>query len=661
MKKLLALFGLLLAGAASAQTQQVINCIAANPPSPCITANQVGNGTQGDPAWLFAGKVNANFNWLWYVLGGALGPTGTGNNVLSNSPVLVTPNLGTPSFVNLQNATALPNSALPSNLQSIANNTVLGNSSGSSAAPSALTQAQIGTILGNLTYGSSPFPVLVVAGTGYAPGDSVTLTGGTSTTAAKVSISTTKAISATVNAGGTGGTNGACTVTGTTGSGTLAQFSGTVSGNSLIGPLTVVLAGSYNSNPISLSAEPVTGCGLSGATVSMVMGALTASMTVAGNYTATPSNPVAQGSTTGSGSGAMFNMTWGPNAPQPSDTVMANCTSGSASPIACHPGPDISLTGSNVWTVTQIEGAGIPLNATALGTNSSGQMVAETTFSLASPPAIGGTTPAAIYATALTSQPIALPTTDAGNVPYTLLQSSVPFILVNGCTVSTTGALSGCTALPVTYANAYMYFPVGTLETTAATKGYAAGFYFVQMTTTQAGQACLDGAPANGSTAAYVSGSPVIPGSCTAPTHALNSTFTTGVALIQAAGINLPAHALGINGEITWEVYQRNDTSAASKTISVTLGSSGVSSVAPTTTAAAAFIAHTKNRGSESVQFSYIIGNTNAASAAQNTGGVVASSVATSSPQTVAFNSTLSSTTSTFAVIESYSITVRPN
>jgi len=39
--------------------------------------------------------------------------TGTGNNVLATSPTLVTPNLGTPSAINLTNATALPYAALP--------------------------------------------------------------------------------------------------------------------------------------------------------------------------------------------------------------------------------------------------------------------------------------------------------------------------------------------------------------------------------------------------------------------------------------------------------------------------------------------------------------------------------------------------------------------
>jgi hypothetical protein len=39
--------------------------------------------------------------------------TGSGNNVLSTSPTLVTPDLGTPSAINLTNATSLPAAALP--------------------------------------------------------------------------------------------------------------------------------------------------------------------------------------------------------------------------------------------------------------------------------------------------------------------------------------------------------------------------------------------------------------------------------------------------------------------------------------------------------------------------------------------------------------------
>ena len=193
-------------------------------------------------------------------------------------------------------------------------NTVLG-CGASPCAPSGLTQSQIGAILGNLTYGAAPFPVLVSPGITYAPGDTITLTGGTSTIAAQIRVGQTQAVSAAVNAGGSGGTNGACTVAATTGTGTQAQFTGTVSGNALTGPLTVAVAGSYSSNPTTLSAVPVTGCSLAGATVSMVMGVLSTTVQTSGTYTTTPPNPASQGSTTGSGSGATFTVTWGTNGP----------------------------------------------------------------------------------------------------------------------------------------------------------------------------------------------------------------------------------------------------------------------------------------------------------------------------------------------------------
>lgn len=46
----------------------------------------------------------------------ATAPTGTGGIVLATSPALVTPNLGTPSAINLANATGLPQGALPPSL-----------------------------------------------------------------------------------------------------------------------------------------------------------------------------------------------------------------------------------------------------------------------------------------------------------------------------------------------------------------------------------------------------------------------------------------------------------------------------------------------------------------------------------------------------------------
>jgi hypothetical protein len=78
-------------------------------------------------------------------------------------------------------------------------------------------------------------------------------------------------LTATVNAGGSGGTNGQVTITGTTGTGKRFTARGNISGGALSGALTILTAGSYSVDPTSLAAEPVTGGGLTGATVALTM------------------------------------------------------------------------------------------------------------------------------------------------------------------------------------------------------------------------------------------------------------------------------------------------------------------------------------------------------------------------------------------------------
>ena len=150
-------------------------------------------------------------------------------------------------------------------------------------------------------------------GTGVAPGDIITAGGGSLATngvAARYPVASTQVVSATVNAGGSGGANGACTVATTTGqltpTGAAAQFSGTVTANALGGALTQVSGGSYSINPLATAEPvvPVTGCaGLTGATINTVPGALTfGPPIVAGAYTTVPGT-FTQGATTGSGTG----------------------------------------------------------------------------------------------------------------------------------------------------------------------------------------------------------------------------------------------------------------------------------------------------------------------------------------------------------------------
>lgn len=153
------------------------------------------------------------------------------------------------------------------------------------------------------------------AGAGsYAPGATLTVVGGTNvTTAAVLTIQTTKLVSASINATGSGGTNGTCTLTGTTGTPATSyprfSISATVSGGSITALGTISVSGDYTTNPTSLTAEPVTSScgGLTGATLTLNMGALNTLVTTQGQYGAFPANPVST-TTSGSGTGATLNL-----------------------------------------------------------------------------------------------------------------------------------------------------------------------------------------------------------------------------------------------------------------------------------------------------------------------------------------------------------------
>jgi hypothetical protein len=193
-------------------------------------------------------------------------------------------------------------------------------------------------------------------GVTYTPGDTIVPAGGTQSTPAQLTVHETQVVSATIAAGGSGGTNGTQTVTGTTGTGTKFQASVTVAGGAITVVLGIAIGGAYTTNPTTLSAEPVTGAGLSGAELDVVMGCYAVTVTgggvftanpvlgvftqgstsgsgttatfdlalmvpnavavaTAGNYSAHPSNPVAQAATTGTGRGATFDVTWTAAAP----------------------------------------------------------------------------------------------------------------------------------------------------------------------------------------------------------------------------------------------------------------------------------------------------------------------------------------------------------
>lgn len=141
----------------------------------------------------------------------------------------------------------------------------------------------------------------------YAPADTITASGGTASVPAILTVATTKVVSATVAAAGAGGTDGTQTVTGTTGTGTKFQALVTVLAGAVTAVLAISVAGSYTVNPTTPAAEPVTGAALAGAQLSVVLGVSTVTITTAGTYSVNPgAGLMTQGSTSGTGTGAQF-------------------------------------------------------------------------------------------------------------------------------------------------------------------------------------------------------------------------------------------------------------------------------------------------------------------------------------------------------------------
>ena len=148
----------------------------------------------------------------------------------------------------------------------------------------------------------------------YAPGDSVTLTrggGAVILTNPVMTVTMTFVIGISISNPGSGGAAGACILQGTTGAGLPFQVNGTVGANGALSGLgSISFGGAYTGNPASLPSEPVNpiqgGASLVGATVSLVMGILTASVANPGLLSVAGSGQFTQLSTTGNGTGATF-------------------------------------------------------------------------------------------------------------------------------------------------------------------------------------------------------------------------------------------------------------------------------------------------------------------------------------------------------------------
>lgn len=159
-------------------------------------------------------------------------------------------------------------------------------------------------------------------GTGYLVGDTWTAAGGTvavdsnfpAAATTQLTVTGIQAISATVVDAGTGGTPGAALVQTTTGDGEPAQFNVTIGGGGTITSIdSVADPGDLVANLTDPTNEPMadeSSSGISGVVFNIVLGIAVVSITRCGRYSAPPSNPVAQGATSGSGTGATFDLTF---------------------------------------------------------------------------------------------------------------------------------------------------------------------------------------------------------------------------------------------------------------------------------------------------------------------------------------------------------------
>ncbi|MBM7045431.1 hypothetical protein [Rhizobium lusitanum] len=119
--------------------------------------------------------------------------------------------------------------------------------------------------------GYTTIPTVAIAGTGALGAGS----GAAATAVMKV-------VSATIAAGGSGYTNGAQVLTGTTGTGTKVQVNVTVAGGIVTAITGIAVAGAYTVLP-TLAGEATTGPAGTGATLNLVMGVASITVGTAGS------------------------------------------------------------------------------------------------------------------------------------------------------------------------------------------------------------------------------------------------------------------------------------------------------------------------------------------------------------------------------------------
>lgn len=152
-----------------------------------------------------------------------------------------------------------------------------------------------------------------------------------------------------------------------------------------------------------------------------------------------------------------------------------------------------------------------------------------------------------------------------------LLGFGVPLIVAPSGSVAANGALTLGTALALTYPNAFVYFPAG-----AVFSGSAAGFYYVEMSSTTAGTVFAN-------IYSPVVAGPAIPASPTPIVAAGPGAFTGEAAEVVAAYVTVRGGLMRKNGRIDFAFIGSFNNSAGSKIYSLHIGGTQAHSSSGTT------------------------------------------------------------------------------
>lgn len=154
---------------------------------------------------------------------------------------------------------------------------------------------------------------VVAPGTGYNVSNTLTVVGGTSTTATVLSVASVRAVTATATTPGTGyNVNDTITITGASYTSPVVLKVTTVNGSNGITAVSILQAGQYTgvtAPTTGVTQTTTTGSG-TGAAFTLAWGVNTVTVSTAGNYTVYPTSPVTT-TTSGSGAAATFTLTSG--------------------------------------------------------------------------------------------------------------------------------------------------------------------------------------------------------------------------------------------------------------------------------------------------------------------------------------------------------------